>query len=176
MRLATPSAGARVPSDARSGREPRAAPNPVERMAIETAVNTASSTSASTLCACDSIEATRRMPTPALPPIPWTSPIPKAPSFVRPPVRVRVLLLDGVEPAPPAEDQAHGEVGDHECDGGLGTLLDGLGEVLVQQQDREAEREQRRRMAEAPRRAEAERGPLARRSPVPATSAVTAAR
>ena len=50
-------------------------PNPVESSDIETAVNRAKSASAATATPRSWIAARRRMPTPALPPIPCTSPI-----------------------------------------------------------------------------------------------------
>ena len=54
------------------------APKPVVTIVIDTAVKSASTTSEVTASAVDGIAASRRTPTPALPPIPWTSPIPSA--------------------------------------------------------------------------------------------------
>src|SRR5919106_5862034 len=82
-RLATPKPGATASSDDRSGRLPNAAPKPVDRTVIDTPLTIATKAREITPSACDSIDATSRIPTPALPPIPCTSPIANEPSFVR---------------------------------------------------------------------------------------------
>ncbi len=69
-RLTTPSTGATRLKAPRTGRLTRVAPNPVERIVIETAVKSASTTSAATAVVVDSTVATTSTPTPALPPIP----------------------------------------------------------------------------------------------------------
>ena len=93
-------------------------PKPVESSAIETAVNRAKSASATTATPRSWIAASRRTPTPALPPIPCTSPIPNACSGSGPTecavgLRVvvevgaarRVAWRAGGRPAPPADEQ-----------------------------------------------------------------------
>ena len=58
-------------------------PKPVVTSVIETAVKRARTTSAVQAIAVDGIAARMSTQTPALPPVPWTRPIPKAPSGVR---------------------------------------------------------------------------------------------
>ena len=71
-------------------------------------------------------------------------------------VQVRVLdavvlvTMNVVVPPLPAHDQTHCEVDDQERDGGLSDLLRALGEVLAEEDDREAEDEQRRCVPETP--------------------------
>ena len=77
-----PSAGAAAATSALPGRERRAEARS-SRIVIETAVKSARTTSDATASGVDGIAASRRTPTPALPPIPWTRPIPKAASGVR---------------------------------------------------------------------------------------------
>ena len=72
---------------------------------------------------------------------------------------VAVLVDVRVERAAmPAHEQQHGEEDDHEPDRHLRALLDALGQVGLEEHDRQAEGEQRERVAEAPRGAEG-RGP-----------------
>ena len=138
---------------------------------METAVKTARTTSERTASAVDSIDATRSTPTPALPPIPCTSPMPNAPTACAPHgrgrapprgVRVQVgvsLAAVGVcvdvEPAaaPPAE-QAYGEGDDRDGDGRLGEVLHRRGQILAEDEDRKPEREEREPVTDAPRQAE----------------------
>jgi len=77
---------------------------------------------------------------------------------VQPFVRMHV---DMEEPAAPADQEPDGESGDENTDRGLCALLDGLGKIGLEEHDRDAEREQARRMAEPPRRSES-RGGLGR--------------
>ena len=117
----------------------------------------------------DGIAARRRTPTPALPPVPWTSPMPKAPSGVRTVCVVLVLVRVRVKvevPVPPANEQAEREEDDQGGDGCLGALLDALREVALEEEDRDAEDDERERMTEAPEGAEL-RGRAAARSSRP---------
>ena len=66
-----------------TGREESVAPKPAVTTAIETAVKNASSRSEATATVSEGMVASNRIPTPALPPIPCTRPIPSAPSGVR---------------------------------------------------------------------------------------------
>ena len=84
-RLAAPSAGIVTVDAAANGREESARPNPAVTTAIETAVKAASRRSDATATVSDGIAARSRIPTPALPPIPCTSPMPNAPRGVRTP-------------------------------------------------------------------------------------------
>ena len=63
--------------------------------------------------------------------------------------------------APPADEEPDGQGDDQQADGRLGAALYGFREVVLGQHDRQAEREQRSRMAEAPY--EPERARAARR-------------
>ena len=72
----------------------------------------------------------------------------------RAPGRV-VVRVEGA--AVPAQEQRDRERDDHEADGRLGGLLRRLGQVALEEHDRQAEGEQRRRVAEAPGRARAGR-------------------
>ena len=72
----------REPAD-RAARRASVRPKPVESSAIETAVKSARRPRPRPRAPARRSCATRRMPTPALPPIPCTRPIPKAPSGVR---------------------------------------------------------------------------------------------
>jgi len=66
-------------------------------------------------------------------------------------VLVDMCVRVGVErPAPPAQEQVHGERDDHHPDGGLRRLLDGLGQRCGEEDDRQPEDEQCRRMAQTP--------------------------
>src|SRR5712691_6672333 len=82
-RLATPIAGTADATAEATGRADRVQPKPEVRRVIDTAVNSARTRSAATAAVSDGIAARRRTPTPALPPMPCTSPIPKAPAGVR---------------------------------------------------------------------------------------------
>ena len=64
-------------------RAARVAPKPVVTTVIETPVKSASTTSEATASAVEGIAARSSTPTPALPPSPWTSPIPNAASGLR---------------------------------------------------------------------------------------------
>ena len=114
--------------------------------------------------------------------MPWTSPIPNACRRVRPRrasesclwscaawacacaprragggdgARLAVAVWVRVEvAAPPAEQQAQGEHHDHHPDGGLGRALERLGQVGLEQHDRQAEEGERERVAGSPRQAE----------------------
>src|SRR5918995_891423 len=81
--LATPRPGATAVSDDLSGRLASAAPKPVDRIVIDRPVKMASAPREITPSSCDSIDATSRIPTPALPPIPCTRPMANEPRFVR---------------------------------------------------------------------------------------------
>ena len=60
-----------------------------------------------------------------------------------------------LEPAaPPADEQPDGEADDQEPDGGLRSLLNRLGQIRLEEDDRQAEGEERRRMADSPGEAE----------------------
>jgi hypothetical protein len=61
--------------------------------------------------------------------------------------------------APPAKQQPHREVDDHAADRRLGSLLDSLREESMEQENRQAEDEQGRRVAETPCKAELTRAP-----------------
>jgi len=76
VRLRTPRAGATVLNDLRTGAAIRVAPSAAVSVVIETAVKTARITSETTARLWESIEASSRMLTPALPPMPWTRPMP----------------------------------------------------------------------------------------------------
>jgi hypothetical protein len=71
-------------------------------------------------------------------------------------VRVRVLevavpvAMDVVVAAVPADEQPHGDRHDHDPDGELGSLLDGVGQVGPEEDDRHAECEQRHGVPQAP--------------------------
>ncbi len=58
-------------------------PKPVVTSVIETAVKMASTMRAMQATVVEGIAARISTPTPALPPMPWTSPIPNAPAGVR---------------------------------------------------------------------------------------------
>ena len=101
-------------------------PNPVDRSAIETAVNAAKSASASSATAWLWIVASSSTPTPPLPPIPWIEPDPerlprRAP---RRDPEMRVIVGVGECSAAPADEQPERERHDHEPDRHLGALLD----------------------------------------------------
>ncbi len=59
----------------------------------------------------------------------------------------------------PTDEKAKCEEDDERSDCRLGALLHPLGEVLLEEEDREAEQHERECMAEAPERAEPRRGP-----------------
>src|SRR5437763_1334689 len=75
-RLNAASAGASRLKEARIGAEASARPKPVESSAIDSAVQMAKMASAARASRWPWIDASSRMPTPALPPVPWTRPIP----------------------------------------------------------------------------------------------------
>src|SRR5262245_56073163 len=58
------------------------------------------------------------------------------------------------EPRAPADAQQDGEAGDQDADARLGTALDRVGQVRLEEHDREAEGEQAEGVAQAPREAE----------------------
>src|SRR5262245_27359241 len=58
------------------------------------------------------------------------------------------------EPTAPADEQPDGEAGDQDADARLGTALDRIGQVGLEEHDREAEGEQAEGVAQAPREAE----------------------
>ena len=125
-----------------------------------------------------SIELTSRMPAPAEPPTPCTSPMPNAASGVRPSassaMRVRVLApmaalvrvrvrvddvavavrVDVEVAAPPAHQQPDREADDQQPDRDLRHLLDALGQRVAPEHERQPERQQRQRVAGAPREPE----------------------
>ena len=80
---------------------------------------------------------------------------------VRPPL-VRVQM-DVEEPAPPPHEQPDGERDDDDSDQRLRSFLDALRQIRLEQDERQAEGEERRRVAGAPGAAEPE--PLARAAP-----------
>ena len=82
-RLAVPSAGTALANADATGRVPNTRPNPAVTTVIETAVKRARRRSEATATVSEGIAARSRTPTPALPPSPWTSPTPRAPSGVR---------------------------------------------------------------------------------------------
>ena len=133
-------------------------PNPVVTIVIETAVKSARTMSAAHATDVDGIAASTRTPTPALPPVPWTSPIPNAPSG-RADRMVMVLVLVGVRvqvevAVPPADEEPERQEHDQRGDGRLGALLHPLGQELLEEEDRQPEQHERERVAEAPERAE----------------------
>src|SRR5206468_9109400 len=72
-------------------------------------------------------------------------------------VRVRTLVrvdMHVEEPATPADEQPERETDDQETDGGLGSFFDPLRQVCLEEDDRDAEEEEARRVAGAPGRAE----------------------
>ena len=75
-KLMVPSVGARPSKAVLTGRETRPRPNAVVSAVIDTAVKMASIASATTARGVESIDARRRTPTPALPPMPCTRPMP----------------------------------------------------------------------------------------------------
>jgi hypothetical protein len=115
---------------------------------MEKAVKTARRTSETRAKPVEGIDARTSTPTPALPPMPCTSPIAKAPLRVRT-VRVRVRVEAELAPAA-ADEESEGEIDDEEADRGLRRLLHPLRKEAVEEDDRDPEGEQRRRMAEAP--------------------------
>jgi hypothetical protein len=62
------------------------------------------------------------------------------------------------EASAPAHEQPDGQRADDEAHRGLGALLHRLRQVGLEEHDRQAEREERRRVAEAPRETEARGG------------------
>src|ERR671919_1470024 len=56
------------------------------------------------------------------------------------------------EAAPPSDDEPHRQVSDCHCDRAFGELLHALRQIPVEHEDRDAEREERRRMTESPGR------------------------
>ena len=82
-RLMAPSAGIIALDAAATGRAESVSPKPNVTKVIETAVKSASSRSEASATVSDGIAARRRTATPALPPIPWTSPTASAPAGVR---------------------------------------------------------------------------------------------
>ena len=162
-----------------TGADESVIPKPVVTIVIETAVNSARTTSATQATVVEGIAARMRTPTPALPPMPWTSPIPKAPSGSPHRVLVVLVLVDvGVQvevAVAPADEQPEREEHDQRRDGGLGALLHALGQELLEEEDRQRRRATSvsawPRPQNAPSRAAAR---LAFSSP-DATSVVTAA-
>ena len=87
-------------------------------------------------------------------------------------VRVRMAVRDGVRmqmsmlglpvavgvgverPGPPADEQAHRESDDHQPHKDLGQLLEPLGQVALEEHDRQPEQHERRRVPESPREPE----------------------
>ena len=69
---------------------------------------------------------------------------------VRPPLVG--VQMDVEEPAPPPHQQPDGERDDDDADQRLGSLLDALRQVRLEQDERQAEGEERRRVAARPRR------------------------
>ena len=134
------------------------APNPDVTIVIETAVKSARTTNAPIATVWSGIAASRSTPTPALPPMPCTSPIPKRAE--RRPHTVLVarapsLRANGREVAvAPADEQPDREEDDQRRDGGLGALLDALREVALGEEDREPEDDERHGVAEPPPGAE----------------------
>ena len=140
-------------------RAPRRAPNPVVTIVIETAVKSARTRSAATASSGDGIAASSRTPTPALPPMPWTSADPersgrrahRVPVAARRPSRAREGAVA------PADDEPHGEEDDERRNGGLGPTLERVREIAVGEEDRDAEHDERQRVTGAPPRTEARR-------------------
>jgi hypothetical protein len=84
-------------------------PKPVVTIVIETAVKSARTMSAAHATDVEGIAASTSTPTPALPPVPWTRPIPNAPIGERNRM-VMVLVLVGVcvqveVAVPPADEE-----------------------------------------------------------------------
>jgi hypothetical protein len=73
---------------------------------------------------------------------------------VRVAAAVVLVEVNVVHPAPPAHEQPHGERHDDDADRCLGALLCALRQVGLEEHDRQAEDEERRRVAEPPGEAE----------------------
>ena len=150
----TPNAGTnRASARCRCGRV-SVRPKPVDTIAIETAVKSAKRMSATIPIAWLRIEASRRTPTPPLPPIPCTRPIANA-CRGRPRRRhAEVRMVVRERAAAPADEQPERERRDHEPDRDLGALLDPGRQERLPEHDRHAEDEQRGRVPEPPRKPE----------------------
>ena len=150
-------APARCRSNARRTRRARSvSPKPVVSEVIETAVKKAKIASAATATARESIVATSSTPTPALPPRPWTRPMPNAASGVRRSCECAVrVLVEAKLAAPPAGEQPQREVDDQPRDRRLRATLDASRAAPARRaDDRQAEHEERQRVPEAPGHAE----------------------
>jgi hypothetical protein len=152
-----PSTGATTRSERCAAALESAKPKAVESAAIESPAATAKSASPTAAVSGRPTSASGMIVTAALPPSPWSVPIPNASSGGARPARMAAVpqLV-----APPERQQPHREHDDQRADRGLSRVLHWRGQIDAREDDRQPDREQDRAVPGAPRRAE-RRGSMA---------------